>query len=203
MNIEINLNVLKAVNEYAGKEQTRHYLHGVCLQVGDGSLTYIATNGLVLLAHRDETKADWTGEIIIPADIIKAIKIGKRDNHVAMLERGDYPRGRIDMDKCTLHYNGVAVTFSPIDGTFPNWRRVIPSEVDGVTAQFNGELLAKYVKTSKTLYDGTIPTVHHNGLSAACVTFPDDKTVGAVMPMKHCGTKLPGWVQEPLEAVVS
>ncbi len=175
MYIEISLTVLKAVNEFASKEETRYYLNGVYVQSTDEGLTYVATDGHTLLAHNHEVNGEWRGELIIPKDVIKNLKPGRGVETGILDDKGN--------GKFSIQFDSQEIGFQAIDGTFPDWRRVLPTESSGESAQFNGLYLAKYEKVAKLL--GGSPVIHHNGLGSALVTFKDlHDTVGAIMPIK-------------------
>ena len=157
------------------KEETRYYLNGVHVSPGpEGGAVITATDGSMLISMFDPD-AYVSGEAIVQLDKtmlralpISGILLGHRLLLVKMLKGGrckafvvDQPRGDPtdetfspqmaarevfgDPDKRV-----VAAQFSAcvIDGAFPNWRQVIPSELkpDAPTPQFDQTRLARLAK---------------------------------------------------------
>src|SRR5208337_975230 len=170
---------LQACNFAASKEETRYYLNGVYVKIDAGGAEYCATDGHMLLAYREELEKDspantLTGEFIIPSSTCadKHIKGSKwASDAVELAEMTD---GFLRIDN--------ALVFRPIDGTFPDWRRVLPSEIDGVSAQFDPALLVRLQKAG-AIFDCRFPVIAHNGINPALVRFGEHTGLfGVVMP---------------------
>ena len=166
--MNINIRLLKAAAMFASKEETRYYLKGVAVQAGPRGVYLVATDGHRMLAFRQSADDTPPVDIIIPADVIARIK---PDRHVedATLTRDGDTQWRID-------YCGTAISFAPIDGTFPDWRRAVPKETTGEMAQFDPAYVGDFAKVAKAL--GANPRadvkIAHNGRGPALVTFGDD-----------------------------
>ena len=194
----IDINLLKAAATVCGKEETRYYLNGVCVDVRVDDITCVATDGHRIAAFND--KATWDeGEeptpfvIIIPSEIVAEIKLFKPVPYGTITPAAD--------GKYLLQYCGRDYLFRPLDASFPDWRRIIPGEVDGKTAQFNPKYLADFGKISKALGDkeGRV-YVYHNGGSPAPVYFPGVEGVSyvcAVMPYRLSAPEYerPAWTK--------
>jgi len=182
MKVSINLNTLKSVAHAVGKEETRYYLMGVHLEAGKDGFTMVATNGHMLLCafqpYGEHMPQDHMANVIIPAALIAKIKVKKRAHEWAELT--------IDGDNLTFDYMGETYGGKAIDGCFPDWRRVVPGTVSGEPAQFNGDYIATLQKAGQVFADNakSIPHIHHNGDSAALVTFGGDKFFGVLMPVR-------------------
>ena len=142
--MQINIRLLKAAAFAISKDAMRYYLNGVCLQADEkNGVILIATDGHRLLAFRDSET--WEGEpinVIIPSDVIASIKLNKY-----------YDEGELtqDGDKWSLEYAGApGITFKMIDGTFPDWRRVVPNEFSGEQATFNPKYYGDFAKVAKS-----------------------------------------------------
>ena len=169
--VNIELNLVKACALACSKEETRYYLNGVFIQYDGHALVSVATDGHRLVAFKHD--CDQGGElshmvesfgVIVPLAIINSIKLVKHDA-IARLHH-------VDGLKWTIEYNGQAVTFDAIDGTFPDWRRVVPSKTSGEIAQFNLSYMADFAKIAKLL-DKNAPhcSIAHNGQGPALVSF--------------------------------
>jgi hypothetical protein len=100
-----------------------------------------------------------------------------------------------------LHGN-ARVAFTPIDGTFPDWQRVVPTAPETLTpAHFDPRYIAAIGNMSKALRDGkkdgaTFFTLHQDGEAPALVTFnravaksddakgPRADCLAVIMPMR-------------------
>lgn len=196
----INLNYLKAANVAASIEQTRYYLMGVSLTVVGPNVLYVATNGTSLIALRQDLDAEseckWPANgAIVPSSLIAQIKQtpqSKRCGDVAEITCVD---GTISI----AVMGGATYSDKAIDGSFPDWRRVVPSTVNGETAQFDPALLASFAKARKALSGGQSKfiTLGHNGNGPALVNFCDDANdgFGVIMPVRgDAPTATPSWV---------
>ena len=182
MKVSINLNTLKSVAHAVGKEETRYYLMGVHLEAGKDGFTMVATNGHMLLCafqpYGEHMPQDHMESIIIPAGLIAKLKVKRNADPWAELT--------INGLDLSFDYRGETFGGKAIDGCFPDWRRVVPSTVSGEPAQFNGDYIATMQKAGNVFSesDKSIPHIHHNGDSAALVTFGGDKFFGVLMPVR-------------------
>lgn len=186
--MDLNIRILKAAAIATSKEQTRYYLNGVAIQSDEKGAYIVATDGHRLLAFRQTEEGGESVNIIIPNDIVAQIKLNKHVE-IAELTRESVTHWRIK-------YCGTYISFAPVDGTFPDWRRIIPSETDGRPAQFNPAYIGDFVKVKKALGANTF-AIAYNGDGPALVTFGDDVDgFGAIMPMRAnftIPTRKPSW----------
>lgn len=182
MKVSINLNTLKSVAHAVGKEETRYYLMGVHLEAGKDGFTMVATNGHMLLCafqpYGEHMPQNHMANIIIPAGLIAKLKVKRNADPWAELT--------INGLDLSFDYRGETFGGKAIDGCFPDWRRVVPGTVSGESAQFNGDYIATLQKAGQVFVDNakSIPHIHHNGDSAALVTFGGDKFFGVLMPVR-------------------
>ncbi len=180
--IAASLEHLAAVLNLAAKKDIRYYLNGVQVEAGESETRCIATDGHVLGATRADAVNGMGGapllSVLIPRDVLEiAVKANKGKGGVNICHTG----GKWEIVTLCGTYG-----FTPIDGRFPEWRRVIPSEPSGQIGQFNPELLAMFCKAGKAL--GTKAPVHidHNGDSGALVTLDGcNEFVGVIMPIRQ------------------
>jgi DNA polymerase-3 subunit beta len=167
--LQLYVPALKAALQCVSKEETRYYLHGVCVTAGCGEVTYVATDGHALFAYRRDTQSadNLVGTWIIPAGIVAKLKLPshKAKNRVAYetATLTDVSGGYLNL-KCDA--DETSTTFKPIDGTFPDWRRVVPDGVDHDDnakerdIQFDPELMSKVCKAGEIL----VHRFHETGL---------------------------------------
>lgn len=143
--VTLSAHLLRAAATIAPKGDKRYYLNGVYVHFdGQSTLTYVATNGHVLVALRETVTTDdgtvnpengpW--EMIIPREVAtKSTPIGKHTKRLTLTPNGTgFVLGLV---------KGVDLMFQAIDGRFPDWRRVISLDApSGELAQFNPQLVA-------------------------------------------------------------
>lgn len=200
----LNIKALKAANLFASKESKRYYLNGVFVTVNARDVFYAATDGHRMLMHR-EALADGaeahtlTGAWIVPSEAIKALKGGTgrfADAPVTLAEVGG-GEFRLDAPK-------GSTIFRPIDGSFPDWRRVVPrapvkDAAPSAQPQFNLTYGASFAEAAELLgYSTLSPHFHYAGYSdPIAVTFGAmHQTFGVLMPIRGSSEEwhgLPVW----------
>lgn len=127
------------------KEETRYYLNGIYMHEIRGELVFVSTDG-----HRLQKMAiaapdgceDMTG-IILPkkvCDILHKLLKGKA--------KPDEIRVSLSDTSCGFAFENVTITTKAIDGTFPDYNRVIPLGND-IVARFKApDVLAAIVDAS-------------------------------------------------------
>tara|TARA_R110000868_G_scaffold92457_5_gene256619 strand:+ start:235 stop:897 length:663 start_codon:yes stop_codon:yes gene_type:complete len=188
MQANINISTLKAVSLAASSEETRYYLKGVYIEVTPATVTYTATNGHILLSRREDCAEPntLTGAWIIPADFIKSAKPARGTDYAAMVT---VPGAN---DSQMLAFTGTITGMcAPIAGTFPDYRRIVPETADGIAAQYDGAYTGLFAKFAKAI-GGNYAHIHHNGDSAAPVTFNRQGTFGVIMPLRSEHTNVDG-----------
>lgn len=180
--LTIETHKLTAAVPLAAVKDIRYYLKGVHLEVtASGHLHIVSTNGHGLFAGKIE-KPLWTSEplpggftLTIPTDAIKTAAKSKT-KHLALTDLGN---GR---------YSLGDVMFTPIDGKFPDWRRVaVFTPGDEQPAHFNPDYLVACNKALNTWSNlkGTAPAyIHHRGDNSAAITGADDSAFCILMPVR-------------------
>lgn len=187
----INIATLKAINLAASTEDTRYYLKGVFVEVTEQTVTYTGTNGHILLSRKEDSAEPntLTGSWIIPSDFIKGAKPNRYIDHATMTLVAGPNAGTM------LAFTGTITGMAaPIDGTFPDYRRIIPPAVTGNPGQYDGNYTGTFAKFAKAL-DLRYFHIHHNGENAAPVTFNSRHGVyGIIMPLRqNSSTKTEAW----------
>ena len=122
MQFKIELGKLQAANLFASKEETRYYLNGVLFEINGGKLHLISTDGHRLIKIPVEIEGKKKPEdmkFIIPSSLIAKIKKARGADTVEL---------SINKDEITIAYDGGTFTDKAIDGTFPDYTRVIPDQ---------------------------------------------------------------------------
>ena len=190
MKTTLIINHLRAVFNAVSTEESRYYLCGVQVEITARGTTLVATNGHMLLAAHDETNTlDEPVSLIIPADIVKGFKPARGQTMVELSTE----------DGKTWRLGNTL--FAPIDGTYPNWKRVVPEKTPDALSVTDAWFEPKYqlamYKAAKEL--GTLCDIHPDGLNPALVSFRDEKTdysvIGVIMPYrkKREAFRKPSW----------
>jgi hypothetical protein len=176
--------VLAAALVCVSTEETRYYLRGVFVSPDADDVVLVSTDGHRLFCGRCPLPpagavTPSTG-FIVPTEAVKKALTGYKGLGIQI--------GRIG-DVWTLG----DVTFKPVDGTFPDFRRVVPSQKTisedlGKIAQFNPAYMADMGKIAKIFFPARSkvhPAVHHLGANPAIVTFGGrDDVFALVMPLR-------------------
>jgi DNA polymerase len=195
---KLNLAALHAAAQASGTSETRYWLNGVQVEIAPRQTIYVATDGLILFAYHDPVAEDGpdndlTGNWIIPTTTIKAVKLKKGSPPEALLIAGDNGNFII----ATGERSTCEVT--PIDGTFPDWRRAFPREV-GKPAPFpltfDPALVARLWKAGAAI-GAPKPYLAPSGACPALVHYASANAIGLIMPTRSdvAGTLLvaPDW----------
>jgi hypothetical protein len=189
VSIEIPTAILKAALICASTEQVRYYLNGAYV---DPKGFIVATDGhRAFVARIDLPDVPAFDGWIIPRDAIKRALTGYK------------------ADTITIAPDRVGdISCRPIDGAYPDWRRVVPDELSGETAQFNPPYIADMGKIGDILTgkrrNSLSAHIHHNGEGPAGVTFPDCTDAFAVlMPIRTHHTDAPAGVWPARRALIA
>lgn len=200
--ITISKTALKAVSRFAAKSDIRYYLVGVLVEATATETRLVATDGHTMLIHRTpaENSHAWTG--IVPLDTVAAIL-----KHKTASKKVDFP---IELSECSgsegrIDYSGQAFIFKPVDGKFPDYRRVIPKEITGEPACYQPEYLQRVQDAAADLGNGKTAGfgIGYNGNSGAVCHINDD-CLAIVMPLRQdmlpAGPAGYDWAREPAAA---
>lgn len=180
MEMNLRKSDLKAALICAATKDARNYIAGVHMEFmpnSDGGIvTFVGTDGHILFAATAPavfTEGDQTAPfyMTIPANVVKEACKGKLSG--VMLR--SLPDGR---------YSLADTIFAPIDGRYPDFRRVIPDKVSGERAQFDPELLVRAQSALREYFQSprTVYTHHHSGNGPSVMCGNSRDAVVVVMP---------------------
>lgn len=191
--LQVNPKYIRSLRHLmAANGEIRYYLKGVQVIADEKrGKFYTATNGHVLGVYHEpwrDGETPCSAEFIIPGDVVKAIKPRKRLDQ-AVLERVGEQWKFSALD-------GADLQFTPIDGKYPDVRRVIPTKPSGELAHFNYDYLADFNRVGRDGWGMKYSvSVFPNGLSAALVKNGCADFVGAIMPLRVADDEtLPDWL---------
>lgn len=198
LKIALSKSQIRAVLRFAAKNDIRYCLNGINVECHRTVAYLVATNGHFLGICRVERDSDdcGTGSFILPREVLEKIK----------------PTGKWAADLVTVTVEGDHFTIADaiagtetrgavVDGTFPDWRRVVPDKVSGESAQYSAEYLAAMAKAAGDLgYKGAGNgyAIGQNGQASAIVEFQSSPHfLGVIMPIRDEAPTIPHhWVRE-------
>lgn len=204
MTITVNVSAahIDAALQAVSKEETRYYLKGVFL---DARGFIAATNGHIAFAARctDAIKLadcrpsfDVDGHglagVIVPHDaLLQAGKAAGRTKGLC------YVFERDAAGLWWILFGSARIHFDPVDGTFPDWTRIIPTAPETETAaRYQPQYVTAMGAMAKALRDGKKDSaclfhIHQAGEGPALVTFPNEDSTApradccaVMMPMR-------------------
>lgn len=187
--IDVSAPLFRAVSEFQSREETRYYLNGVYVQKHpERGALLIGTDGhRMLIAHDVDGVCKKPAIISSSADTFRPI--GKDPAiKLSMTEDGIVTCG---------HYRSIKSCI--IDGTYPDWARVVRPLVDLAKkrehgkpvfepASFNAQYLADFHKIHKHLSTGqsAVKVVSFDKKDPALVLIPNQPHVfGVLMPLHN------------------
>ncbi len=184
--IKFNATKIAAVAIAQSNEETRYYLRGVYF-TGDIA---VATDGHILTASRDtESVNDAPGIYPISKKAQAAMK--KRGALYVVIQ--DDVLTVLDNQERTTHMEPC----KPIDGTFPDWKLVIPKEIGAPNeSAFSAIVMGKLISTAVTLSVDKSATFRITGIAGhpQSVSYEQGDTFSVAMPYRNeIVPNLPEW----------
>lgn len=174
--MQINIKHLCAINKCAAsKEHARYYLRGVHVKTQKGWVVFAATDGHKLIVHRVPNTMGVEWDFIIPREKLDNFKLGARSPDEANLT--------FDGTEISLRYEGSVSTFRPVDGSFPDYQRVIgPGPHTPAASRFNPKYLVD-LDVLAAAFGASEAYVTPRAKDPALVTIPGREDIwGAITP---------------------
>lgn len=202
MKISIEPGVIKALIIASAKNDIRYYLKGVLVEVRAEHATLVACDGHILLAvplPADAIEGERiVGDYIIPRSLLESVKpckIGRTVLPLALEISASVGAQGQSVFSLTLK-GSIHVTDKPVDGRFPDWRRVIPETASGEIAQFDARLVSRFGDIYNALGGSEkycAPVFLHNGVNGALVSnLGHGGALGVIMPLREKTPEHPG-----------
>lgn len=194
----INFKALKAVQLFASKDKNRDSLRGVHVEFTKAKgLTLVATDGRTLLAYHpseiEYQKSDQDISFTVPSELLNLVRI-KAPISLNCFVSYDSKEKTVKLKDIVTGYSFAG---GVVDGTFPNWRMVIPNPngyKTGALSQFNPDFLLKFQTASDLVADGhpyvrmwdkiQAPQDFTDFTIPICITNTTDEFLGVMMPLR-------------------
>jgi len=194
---EVTLEYLAWVAPMVSTEATRYYLNGIAIQAHPTEGAFIvATDGHCMAIVHDKAA-------VVKQDCIW--KVSKDLLRMSARVGGDFKPPKVKLYDPVAEVSGGAfnreiVIAETIDGTFPDWRKVVPTSLGQPLKYlcFNPEIIAKFTfKVRKSAGGlslvGTGDTPEGSPMSVTKAGAPE--FLGLIMPMRgDPKTQLPEWL---------
>lgn len=203
---------IKAALLFAGDQDVRGYLNGVCVEHSPRGLRLVATDGHRMIVYNVDGAecTEDTIRFVIARDVLKAALklVPKRGDSIVctwkQTRSPDPERPGVTVIGSAVVTVGEITTQDLQDhlGKFPDIERVIPREVTGEVAQYDVEYLAE-AKKAAILLGNRFISVGYNGTSPALINLSAN-AFAIVMPRRGdapSDIRLPEWYAPTLKTV--
>jgi DNA polymerase-3 subunit beta len=192
--------MLKKTSYAASTDETRYVLNGVLLSFKDGKLTMVATDGrrLAFVENEVEFPVEAEADLILPSKTVNELQHVLKDDGPLRISVKD--------KQIIFEFGGVMVASKLIDGTYPNFRQVIPESCEERITVEREVLLTSLKRASLISSDKT---------SATKLTFADNNLIiltstqdvgesRETIPIKYSGKEItvafnPDYMMDPLK----
>jgi DNA polymerase sliding clamp subunit (PCNA homolog) len=181
--IEMQAGDVKALLRIAPDSEVRYYLCGIFF---DPKGYAVVTDGAALMAIRC---APFDGDgFIVRREVLEAAckaSTGKNPPPI-MISRTEV--------RYSLKGTWTVMSHTPVDGRYPEWRRVVPDRASGELAVYDSELLERLRKARDDMQDGDRAGrkafVHMNGDGPGFLFTERTDVLAIIMPMRAKGTEV-------------
>ena len=105
-------------------DQTRYVLNGILLSIREGNFTAVATDGrrLALVEKNLEDSDLIDGDVILPIKVVNELQ--------RLLDDDGEMTIKMSESRASFHIGNTVMTSKLVEGTYPNYRQVIPASFD-------------------------------------------------------------------------
>ena len=188
----------------ASTDETRFILNGTLMSFKGNKLTLVATDGrrLALTEHELEFPKESECEAIVPTKAInELIRILKDEGTVKV---------RMGKNQATFEMNEVSLTTKLIEGTYPNFRQVIPAQCEQRIAVEREILLIalKRVALLTSEKSSSIKLTFGKNKLKISASSPDVGEAHESVAIKYAGKEIqvafnPDYIMEPLRNILT
>jgi DNA polymerase-3 subunit beta len=134
--------MLRKTSYAASTDETRFVLNGVLLSFREGKLTMVATDGrrLALIENEVEFPDEAEADLILPSKAVQELLHVLRDEGEIKIYAKE--------NQIVFEFDRVLVASKLIDGTYPNYRQVIPTQCEERVTVERETLLTALKRTS-------------------------------------------------------
>ena len=192
--------MLKKTAYAASTDETRYILNGVLLSFKESKLTMVATDGrrLAFVESEVEFPAEEERDLVLPSKTVNELQHVLKDDgdlHISVKD-----------NQIIFEFNDTMVASKLIDGTYPNFRQVIPAQCEERITIERELLLTALKRASLIIADNTCATkltFADNNLEIVTKT-QDVGEARETIPIKYSGKEItvafnPDYMMDPLK----
>lgn len=178
--------MLRKTSYAASTDETRYVLNGVLLSFNGDKLTVVATDGrrLALVEYEMEFPKEAETDLVLPSKAVNELLHVLEDNGELKISTSE--------KQITFEFGETVVASKLIEGTYPNFRQVIPAQCDERITVEREELLTALRRTALVTTDKSNTTklsFMKNKLTVSTNT-PDVGEARETIPIKYSGKEL-------------
>ena len=200
---EVFREMLRKTSYAVSEDESRRIITGVLLSFKDAKLTVVATDGrrLALVEHEVEFPPEIENELVLPARTVAELqRLLKDEGDVRIFVQGK---------QAIFQYGDTILATKLIEGTFPNYRQVIPPTFDERVEVAREDILAALRRVSVIASDDrSVPTelTFSGGELVVTMQNPEVGEARETVPIKYGGKEMkftfnPEYVMAPLRNV--
>jgi DNA polymerase III subunit beta len=196
--------MLRKTSYAASTDETRYMLNGVLLSFRGGKLVMVATDGrrLALVEHEMDVPKEAERDMILPTKAVNELLHTLEDQGELRVSAKD--------SQIMFEYGNVVMASKLIEGTYPNYRQVIPAECEERVTVEREQLLTALKRVSLVTSEKSSAmkmTFEKNALTIVMNT-PDIGEAREKLPLKYSGKTIhvsfnPDYVMDPLRNLTS
>jgi len=192
--------MLRKTSYAASVDETRYVLNGVLLSFKGGKLTMVATDGrrLALVEQEVDFPAEAQADYIVPSKAVVELM------HV-LREEGEL-KIQATENQIRFEFDGVVVSSKLIDGTYPNYKQVIPAQCEERVTIERESLFTALRRVSLVTSDKSNATKLTFAKNKVALTMntPDVGEARETIPVKYSGKEIsvafnPEYMMDPLK----
>lgn len=186
----------------ASSDETRYVLNGVFLSFKANKLTVVATDGrrLALVEYEVEFPEEASAEMILPSKTVNELLHTLEDEGELKIVATE--------NQVVFEFGNIVITSKLIDGTYPNYKQVIPGSCEERVTIDRESLLTALKRVSLVTTDksnATKLTFGNNKLVVSTNT-PDVGEARETIPIKYSGKEIsvafnPEYMMDPLKSL--
>ncbi len=196
--------MLRKTSYAASTDETRYVLNGVLLSFKGGKLTMVATDGrrLALVEQEIDFPDDAQGDMILPTKAVAELT-------QVLGDEGELTLGATD-NQIMFQFDDVLVVSKLIDGTFPNYKQVIPAQCEERVTVERESLFTALRRVSLVTTDKSNAAKLTFGKNKVVISMstPDVGEAEESLPVKYDGKEFsvafnPEYMMDPLKTLTS
>ena len=192
--------MLRKISYAASTDETRYVLNGVLLSFKGGKLIMVATDGrrLALVEKEVDFPNEAQVDLIVPTKAVEELSHVLQDEGELKIQASD--------NQIIFDFDDVFVASKLIDGMYPNYKQVIPSQCEERVTMERESLLTALRRVSLVTSDksNAAKMTFAKNKVAITMTTPDVGEARETLPVKYDGKEFsvafnPEYMMEPLK----